>query len=316
MAKTYFKACIAFSSLLCGIAKAAYPSAPIELIIPFPPGGSVDPIARAIQAGMQSALSTSVIVLNQPGAGGTLGTAKVASATPNGYTLGITTVGPLATQPHMNSLTYGFDSFEYVCRTHVTPQVLVVPADSPYQTLADLVEDAKKHPEKITLASTGTGSVPHLATVEFGQLAGFDWMHVPTKGDSDALNLALGGEITGWVAGVQTFSRMADRLRALGILEEERSALLPDTPTFKEQGYPLVFAGWGGMVAPKGTPPDVVAKLSDACASATKTQKFEAVLESFMVPQGYLPADAFNTFAKAEYQRYERLIKTSGANLK
>ena len=316
MSKLRCRILIAFTSLVSGAAIAAYPNAPIELIVPFPPGGSVDPIARAMQEGLQSTLSTSVIVLNQPGAGGTLGTTKVAHSAPNGYTLGMPTVGPLATQPHMNTLSYHIDSFEYVCRTHVTPQVLVVPANSPYKTLAELVEDARKHPEKISLASTGTGSVPHLAAVAFGQLAGFEWMHIPTKGDSEALQLSLGGEITGWIAGVQTFSRMSDRLRALGILEQNRSMLLPEIPTFSEQGFPLVSAGWGGLVTPKGTPPDVIETLSKACEAATGTPKFESVLQSLMVPQGYLPADAFKTFAESEYARYGELIRSIGAAVK
>lgn len=316
MARTPLRIFIALAALASEIAVAAYPSAPIELIVPFPPGGSVDPIARALQEGLQTALSTSVIVLNQPGAGGTLGTTKVAHSAPNGYTLGMPTVGPLATQPHMSTLPYGIDSFEYVCRTHVTPQVLAVPANSPYKTLAEFVDDARKHPEKIALASTGTGSVPHLAAVAFGQLAGFEWMHIPTKGDAEALQLSLGGEITGWIAGVQTFSRMSDRLRALGILEQERSTLLPDIPTFSEQGFPLISAGWGGLVASKGTPPDVIETLSKACEKATRTPKFESVLQNLMVPQGYLPADAFKTFAKSEYERYGELIRVSGAAVK
>lgn len=316
MSKLRHRILIGLTYMISGTAMAAYPSAPIELIVPFPPGGSVDPIARALQEGLQSALSTSVVIINLPGAGGTIGTTKVAHSAPNGYVLGMPTVGPLATQPHMTRLSYNSDSFEYVCRTHVTPQVLAVPASSPYQTLAELVEDARKHPEKVSLASTGTGSVPHLAAVAFGQLADFEWMHIPTKGDTEALQLALGGEITGWVAGVQTFSRMSDRLRALGILEEERSAFLPDVPTFAEQGFPLTSAGWGGLVAPKGTPPDAIETLSKACEEATRTPKFESVLQSLLVPQGYLPADAFKSFAMSEHERYGELIRKSGASIK
>jgi len=210
------------------------------------------------------------------------------------------------------TLAYGIDSFEYVCRTHVTPQILAVPENSPFKTLGEFVDYARKNPGKVSLSSTGIGSLPHLAAVEFGQLAGFDWLHVPSKGDSDAARLALGGEITGWVAGVQTYVQLAPRLRALGLLEAVRIPTLPDVPTFTEQGFALISTGWGGIVVPKGTPADAVAKLSKACAQATKTAEFQQILANMRVPQGYLPADSFANFVRSEYQRYGRLIKSIG----
>lgn len=308
------KTLLAIASLISTAALAEYPERPVTVIIPFPPGGSVDPIARALQQGMQAELGGSLVIMNQPGAGGTLGTGRVANAAPDGYTLGITTVGPLTTQPHMMaSLKYGVNDFEYVCRTHVTPQVLAVPANSPYKTLKDLVADARKNPEKMTFTSTGIGSLPHLAVVEFGQLAGFKWLHVPSKGDGEASTLVMQGEITGWVAGLQTFATLSPRLRALGILEPERSPALPDVPTFREQGFDILSMGWGGMIAPKGTPANVIAKLSAACEKAAKAPAFETVLKNLMIPQGYQPAAEFGRFVNSEYQRYGRLIESTGA---
>lgn len=308
------KSLLAVASLVvAGAAAAQYPDKPIQIIVPFPPGGSVDPIARALQNDMQTRLGVPLVISNQPGAGGTLGTTKVARATPDGYTLGITTVGPLTTQPHMTQLQYDIDSFDYVCRTHVTPQVLAVPLDSPLRTLKDFIEYGRKNPGKITLSSTGIGSLPHLAAVELGQLGGYEWVHVPTKGDSEALTLALSGDITGWIAGVQTFSRMSSKLRALGILEEARNPALPEVPTFKEQGVPLLSAGWGGLIAPKGTSPAIVAKLSDACAQASRSPEFLKILNTLLVPQGYLPASEFEAFVRQEYKRYGTLIKQTGA---
>lgn len=308
------KCSVAALVLVSGAAWADYPDRVITTIVPFPPGGSVDPIARALQQGMQAELGGTLVILNQPGAGGTLGTAKVAKSAADGYTLGITAVGPLTTQPHMNpTLGYGIGDFEYVCRTHVTPQALVVPASSPYRTLKDLVDDAKKNPQKVSLASTGTGSLPHLASVEFGQLAGFKWLHVPTKGDSEAATLVISGEITGWVAGLQTISSLSSRLRVLGILEAERSSVMPEVATFREQGYDIVSRGWGGLVAPKGTPAPVIAKLSAACEKAAKAPAFETVLRTLMIPQGYLPSADFSGFVRSESDRYRRLIESTGA---
>lgn len=286
---------------------AAYPDHLIEIIVPFPPGGSVDPIARALQKGLQEALQGEVVVMNQPGAGGTIGTSKVASAKPDGYTLGVTTVGPLTTQPHMMKLSYDVDSFTYICRTHITPQVLVVAADSPYKTLADLVA-ASKAGANLTFASTGTGSVPHLATIELADMIGLKWTHIPAKGDGDASTLVIGGEVTGWVAGVQTYSRLSGRLRALGLLEPERSSFLPDVPTFKEQGYDISSAGWGGLIAPKGTPQDVISALSAACEKATQTPEYREILKTNLVPQAYQDSARFEQFVRDEYARYGKLI--------
>lgn len=308
------KALLALTALISTAAFAEYPERAVTVIVPFPPGGSVDPIARALQMGIQAALPGSLVITNQAGAGGTLGTAKVANSPPDGYTLGITTVGPLTTQPHMMaSLKYGVGDFEYICRTHVTPQVLAVPANSPYRNLQELVADAKKNPEKISFASTGIGSLPHLAAVEFGQVAGFKWLHVPTKGDGEASTLAIQGEITGWVAGLQTFATLSPRLRALGILEPKRSDALPNVPTFREQGFDIVSMGWGGLIAPKATPASIVAKLSGACEKAAKAPAFEVILKNLMIPQGYQPAGEFSSFVKSEFQRYGRLIESTGA---
>lgn len=305
---------IAFAALLvAGAAWAEYPERTIQVIVPFPPGGSVDPIARAIQAGMRAVLEGNIAIENQPGAGGTMGTGKVARAAPDGYTLGITAVGPLTTQPHLKNLPYDVNAFEYVCRTHVTPQVFAVGENSRFKTLKQFVDFARQNKGKATLSSTGVGSLPQLATVEFGQVAGFDWVHVPTKGDSEAAMLAIGGEIDGWVAGVQTLVRLSPKLRALGILEDQRNPALPDIPTFRELGYPVVSAGWGGLVAPKGTPPEIIARLSDACAHAVKTPEFQQILQSLKVPPGYLPAKDFAAFVRHEYDRYGKLIHEIGA---
>jgi len=285
----------------------------IEIVVPFPPGGSVNPVARLLQLGMKDHLDATIVVVNQPGAGGTIGTARVARATPDGSLLGLTTVGPLTTQPHLTTQSYGVDSFEYICRTHLTPQVLAVADNSPFKSVKDLVEFAKKNPGKVVLSSTGVGSLPHLAAVEFAQLAGFEWLHLPSKGDSEAAQLALSGEITGWVAGVQTYAPLTPRLRALGLLDTERNPALPDVPTFKEQGFPLVSNGWGGLVAPKGLPPAVLARLSNACSHATQTPEFRTLLQTLKVPQGYLDSANFAAFVHAESDRYSRLIRTLGA---
>ena len=292
-------------------ARAGYPDHPVTVVVPFPPGGSVDLVGRAMQPGFAAALGTGVVIVNQPGAGGTIGTARGAAARPDGYVLTLTTVGPLTTQPHFMKLAYGPDSFAPICRTHVTPQVLVVRADAPFHTLGEFVDYARGHRGAVSLASTGTGSVPHLATIEIGRAAGFEWLHVPNNGDGGALQLTLSGVITGWVAGVQTYAANAGSLRALGLLEAERLPDLPDVPTFREQGFDVVSMGWGGLLAPKGTPPEVLARLQDACAKAVNSPEMNRMLEHLQTPQGYLPAREFEAFVRAEYDRYGALISAT-----
>ena len=292
-------------------AKAGFPDHPVTLIVPFPPGGSVDLIGRALLPGFATALGTAAVIVNQPGAGGTIGTAKGAAARPDGHTLTLTTVGPLATQPHVLSLGYGPGSFDPVCRTHVTPQVLVVRHDAPFRDLRQFLDHARSHRGEVTLASPGTGSVPHLATIAIGQAGGFPWLHVPHTGDGGALQLTLSNAITGWVAGVQTYAANAGSLHALGVLEAERLAELPDLPTLREQGIDVVSMGWGGLLAPKGTPPAVLARLQQACAAAVDSPAMARMLAQLQTPSGYLAAAEFAAFIGAEYDRYGRLLRAT-----
>ena len=297
-------------------ARAAFPEGPVTIIIPYPPGGSVDLVGRAMQQGFAAALGANVVLVNQPGAGGTIGTARVAQARPDGQTLALTTVGPLATQPHFSRLSYGPESLAPICRTHVTPQVLVVKADSPFTSFGALVEHARRHPGSITFSSTGIGSVPHLAATEIGRLAGFEWLHVPHNGDGAALQLTLAGTVSGWVAGTQTYATSGGSLRALGLLEAERLADLPGVPTLREQGFDVVSMGWGGLLAPRGTPEAVLARLEAACAQAVNSPQMLTMLRQMQTPQGFLPAAGFASFIQAEYEHYRDLVRAAnlGAN--
>ena len=285
----------------------------IEIVVPFPPGGSVNPVARLLQLGMKDHLDATIVVVNQPGAGGTIGTARVARATPDGSLLGLTTVGPLTTQPHLTTQSYGVDSFEYICRTHLTPQVLAVADNSPFKSVKDLAEFAKKNPGKVVLSSTGVGSLPHLAAVEFAQLAGFDWLHLPSKGDSEAAQLALSGEITGWVAGVQTYAPLTPRLRALGILDSERNPALPDVPTFIESGLAgFEVMSWAGIFAPAGTPAAVLGKFNAALNTVLAKPEVVSKLATAGIAATPIPLAQFTADIQRELAWYGPLLKKAG----
>jgi tripartite-type tricarboxylate transporter receptor subunit TctC len=253
------------------------------------------------------------VILNTAGAGGTIGAARVASAKGDGYTIGMLPVGPLTTQPHLIKLSYGPESFDYVCLVYSNPQVLIVRSDSPFRTVNDLVAAAKREPGRLSYGSTGVGSVPHLAMVALAKAAGADMLHVPHKGDADELASLLGGHITTFVTHTAMLASHAGSLRALGLMANSRLKEYPDIPTFAEQGAPpLAFDVWGGLVAPRGTPEPVIAALENACRTGTSSDGFRKQLENLQTPVNYMDSRTFASFVKAEYERNGRLLREAG----
>jgi tripartite-type tricarboxylate transporter receptor subunit TctC len=243
-----------------------YPNKVITLVVPFPPGGSTDGMARAIAPKMQEVLGQSVIVDNKPGATGTVGAGFVKRAPADGYTLLVTSLGPLVIAPHLlpsvpfNAAT----DFDYITVGLQSPNVLVVPANSQYKTLADLIAAEKANPGKLSFGSSGSGSSDHLATEIFWQQTGTTGIHVPYKGGGPAITDAVGGQLDALFANVNSVIQFihAGKLRPLAIAGNKRSPVLPNVPTFAELGYKEVVAyGWQAVVAPKGLAPDVKAKI-------------------------------------------------------
>jgi len=295
------------------MAQAAFPDRPVSLLVPFGPGGSTDLIARALATEMAKTLNQQVVVLNKAGAGGAIGAAEVANAKADGHMLGMLPVGPLTTQPNLRKLPYDADSFDYVCRVYANPQVLLVRKDSPYRTVMDLVADAKANPDKLTYASTGTGSVPHLALAALASATGTKMVHVPYKGDSDSLLGILSGDIRMFVSHSTLLTTHGDKIRGLAVLAPTQLTAFPDLPTIAEQGGPaLNFEVWGGVTTAKGTPPAALAALDRACRAATQSEGFRKQLETMNTPVHYMDSKAFGAFVKSEFERNGRLLRESG----
>lgn len=250
-----------------------YPDRVVKFVVPFPPGGPTDALARHLAEGLRARFPAGVVVDNKAGAGGNLGAEAVAKADPDGYTILFGTSGPLAINKSLYSkLPYDpLTSFAPVIYVGSLPNVLVVNANLPVKTLPELIAYAKANPGKLSYASSGNGASSHLAGVLFNKMAGTQILHVPYKGTGPALNDLLGGHVQMTFTDVLTALPhiQAGKLRALGVTSAERSNVLPDVPTIAEQGLPgFDVSVFFGIVAPKGTPADVVGKLNAAFASA------------------------------------------------
>lgn len=292
---------------------AAFPDRTVSLVVPFGPGGSTDLIARALAQEMSKTLGQQVVVLNKAGAGGAIGAAEVANARPDGHMLAMMPVGPLTTQPALRKLSYTPASFDMVCRVYSNPQVLLVRKDGPHKALADLVADAKRNPGKLNYASTGTGSVPHLALASLSSAAGLNVVHVPYKGEADMLQGLLSGSVTMFLGHPTLLAVHSQTMRGIAVLAPQRLKEYPDLPTVGEQGVPPQhFEVWGGLVTPKGTPPAVLAALEAACRSGTAAEAFRKQLENLNTPVMYQDAATFGAFVNAEFERNARLLREAG----
>jgi len=295
-----------------------YPSRPIKLILPFPPGGGADLTARTLAQKMGDSMGQAIVVENKPGANGALGVDLVAKAPPDGYTLLVTDRGSLSVNPHLYAkLAYDpLKDFAYIGIATDGPYVLVVNPSLNVKTLAELTALAKAKPGTINYASFGIGSMPQMNLEALNRSLGIDLVHVPYKGAGPASQAVVAGEVgvtISSVPAVQGFIKDG-RLRALAVGSDKRFAVLPDVPTMTEAGgsadvlVPTYFA----LAAPAGTPPAIVAKLN---AEMRKALADPAVAERFvaagLVPNGSSP-EAMTALVKSDVARFGALVKAIG----
>ncbi len=308
------------TSLLLSVATSstvmaqAWPTAkPVSLLVPFPPGGSSDAIARTLGAKLQESLGGSFVVDNRGGAGGTIGTAAAKRSAPDGYTVLVTSLGPLVIGPHLLK-NVGYDptkELDYITVAVQAPNVLVVPAASPHKTLADVLTLLKAEPGKMSFASSGNGSSDHITAELFWQQTGTSGMHIPYKGGGPVMTDLLGNQVDASFMNINTALPQikAGKLRALGITSAKRSPVLPDVPTTDELGIKgLQVYSWQGVAAPKGLPVDIKAKLHGAIVAALNAPDVKPKL----LEQGFeIVANTpqqFTTFQAAEFDRWKKVI--------
>ena len=286
-----------------------WPERSITFICPWPAGGTADQSMRALCSVAARVLGQSIAVENKVGASGMIGAMALASAKPDGYTIGqipisvtrFSQLGTLAADPRKD--------FTYIARTSGQTFGIAVPANSPFKTLKDFVAYAKANPGKVSYAHAGVGGATHVGMEEFASVAGIQFNHVPYKGGSEALQGVLGGQVdaladsSSWAPHVE-----AGKLRLLATWGELRTARFKDVPTLRELGYDVVVDAPNGIGAPKGLDPAVAAKLRDAFRQAANSPEFKAVIDKLDAPLLYLDGPDYEKYVHTVYQKETVLI--------
>jgi tripartite-type tricarboxylate transporter receptor subunit TctC len=317
-----FSGLIAATAMLGSPAAMAdtYPTRPIRLVVPYAAGGGTDAIARVVANGISERLGKQMIVENNGSAGGNVATAQAAKAEPDGYTVLMANQGPMVVNPHLfkNVKIDPLTACDPITLLAAAPLVVVVPQESPITSLKQLVEEGQKAPGKLNYGSAGNGSASHLATLLLAQTAKLDVVHVPYKGAGPAITDVLGGRLSFMITTLPSAAGFikSGQLRPLAVTTKARSKALPEVPTIAESGWPdYEAAAWYGFVVPKGTPPEVIAKLREATLEAIKGERVRASLEvEGAEPVGNTPEE-FAAFMQAESKRWANLIRTTGISL-
>jgi len=288
----------------------AYPSRPISMIVPFPPGGNTDIMARALQNELSKALNGTVIVVNKGGAAGTIGMIELTRAQPDGYTIALSPNNPLTAQPHLQKLPYGMDSFRYICLTYYAPYVLIAGPKAPFKTFPEFVKFTKAKSENLVFGHPGLASQPHLGMLAVLKAIGGDGLGVPFTGAGPMAQALLSGTV---MAISETPAvAAASNLPILAALSETRLAALPDVPTMKELGHPATSFTAGGVIAPGNIAPEVVATLEKACADATARPEYKAIADRLNVEARYLAGAAFRKLFDADSVENADAVKRIG----
>jgi tripartite-type tricarboxylate transporter receptor subunit TctC len=307
-------AAVAAASLGSALAQDKWPSKPITYIVPFGAGGTTDVLARLVTPKVASALGTTFVIDNKPGAGGSMGTDLTAKASPDGYTIQGGTISSHAINVSLYSrLPYDpIKHFQPITMIGSMPNVLVVRADSPHKTVQDVVAAAKARPGAINYASSGNGTSQHLSGVFFEQLTGGKLVHVPYKSSAESLNALLSGQ-----GAEMIFENLAPalphikagKLRALGVTSEKRSAALPDVPAIAEVLPGFSIVSWQAVFAPAGVPKPVVDRLATEFIKAIKDPDTTAKLVAQGIDPGGMSSAEFAAFQQAEVEKWARVIK-------
>ena len=289
---------------------AKYPERPIQMIVPFGPGGTTDIMARLLQDELTKALGAgaSVVVVNTAGAGGMIGMANTARAKPDGYTIAMTTAGPQSLQPaRRDAPPYTPESFDYLCGTYDVPVMAMVAADSPHQNIKSLIAYAKANPGKLTYGTSGIGGVLHMSMLQMAKDQSFDAVAVPFKSTGDMV-LPLKTSQIQFFNETPTVATQY-QLRPLVALSDNPVMGFENVPTAKSLGMAARGSVWGGLVAPKGLPPEVRQKLEAACQAATATTIYKARAQAAFTPLAYRSGSEFRGFAVAEFERFKGMVK-------
>ncbi len=319
IAKTAMLAATATIMSVMGSAGAAtYPTEQVRLVIPYTPGGGADTLGRLVAGQMESTLGVAVVPENKPGANTMVATDYVAHQKNNGYTL-LYASSSFTINPHVYKTRYDpEETFEPVAILSEIPLIMVTSKDSPITSVADLMDRARKSPGQISYGSYGAGSAAHLAGALFETMTGLKLLHIPYKGSAPAVNDLMGNHVDIAIVSLEAARELviAGEVRPLGIFNEERLSSLADIPTVSESVPGCVTVGWNGILAPKGTSQEIIAKLNSSANAALTSPK----LVTHLAKQGLEPnprtPEAFSKIILAEDEKWARVVKEANINLK
>lgn len=299
-------------SMLAGtsaaLAQSGYPSRPVQVIVGFPAGGSVDVMARQLVAAISGQLGQPFVVVNRDGMSGTIGFGAVAAARPDGYTLGAGPTTPISVAPHLLAdVRYRVESFEYICQSFENVFTIAVPLDSAFRSMTDLVAAARASPGKLAYGHSGVGTVPHLSVANFLYRTGIDISAVPYRGEAAMVPDLVAGRVQ--LGAPSVALAVGQKVRVLAVFADSRHPAFPEAPTFTELGMPSMPPGLNGLVAPKGTPREVLAVLERACEHAVQSESFRAVAQKLSQRVAYLKGAQFAERAQEDHRYKGELIK-------
>jgi len=289
---------------------AEFPTKEVQVIIPWAAGGATDLIFRALAATTGKYLGKAVVVVNRPGGAGAVGYTEAAQAKPDGYTLA-SAVTPLTILPHQVTTAFTYKSFEPIINVVSDPSMFLVRTDSQWKSLKEFLDYAKKHPDMITVGNSGAGGGVHLVALAFEKAAGVKFNHIPFSGGGPSITALLGGHIHAVSVsppeGIEHVK--AGKLRIIALFSEKRFEMFPDVPTVKEQGIVFAMGMWRGLVAPKGTPADVIKKLHDAFKQGMDDPVFKKNAKDMAVNLSYLGPEAFGKLMAQDDEFFGKLVK-------
>ncbi|HYC48985.1 MAG TPA: tripartite tricarboxylate transporter substrate binding protein [Burkholderiales bacterium] len=303
----------------CIASAQSYPERPIRVIVGVPAGGTPDIMARMVTTGMSRVLGQPLVMDNRGGAGGLIGTDTAAKAAPDGYTLLVSSPGPLTILPHMQKIAYDpLHDFTPIGLIASNPFLLIVHPSVPAKSVKELIALANAHPGKLNYASAGSGAANHLAMELFKSMAGVSITHVPYKGAPQAVSDVLAGHMNMMFNSIPPVLAhiKADRIRAVGVGAGKRAAQLPEVPTISEAGVPGYEAiTWFGLLAPAKTPKPVLARISEAFAQTINAPETRATLEKQGAVPGSANAAEFAALIRRDLAKFAKVVKISGARI-
>ncbi|WP_454744088.1 tripartite tricarboxylate transporter substrate binding protein [Cupriavidus necator] len=304
-----FGACAAASGIQSALAAEAYPVRPIELMVAYQAGGGTDNMARSIADAARNLLPQPIVVVNKPGASGSIGWAYVANGQPDGYRVAMITP-ELLVVPLLGIGKTTHHDFQPVARFTDDPSSITVRADAPWKTIEEFLAYAKSNPGKATVSNAGSGTIPHIAAAALGDKAKATFNHVPYQGSAPAIMGLLSGDVDATTVAYAELRQHveAGKLKTLAVMADKRVATLPNAPTFKEKGLDLQYSVWRGIALPKSAPPEVVAKLRETAKKVAENPAFKETVQKQNLTMAYADMPDFSAAINRQSDNFKKLM--------